>query len=175
EGIELSQRTGRQDFEGWLWQNVGNYGYDQGKLEEIERAGQMSRKIGENLSYAHIVLAAGYYDALLAFVRGRLDEAEAILDAPERWTHEKYEVQVIPYLYVLRAEIALVRGRLEDAIGALRRGMERVGGEFMLGMADELLAYLVRALALAGRPGETAEPLGHLRRVARDRPNSEAV
>ena len=85
----------------------------------------MSRSIGESLSYAHVVLAAGYYDALFAFLRGDLAEAEAILDAPERWAHEQYEVQVRPFLYLLRGEIAMARGQMDDAIGALRRGMER--------------------------------------------------
>ena len=170
----MSQRSGRHDHEGWLWQNVGNYGYDQGKLDAVQQAARMSRSIGETLSYAHLVLTAGYYEALFAFLRGYLAEAEAILDAPERWTHEKYEVQVRPFLYLLRAEIAMARGQVEDAIGALRLGMERIGGEFMLGMADELLAHLVRALVLVGRPSETDVPLGHLRTVAKGRPNSEA-
>jgi class 3 adenylate cyclase/tetratricopeptide (TPR) repeat protein len=174
EGIEMSQRSGRHDHEGWLWQNVGNYGYDQGKLDAVQQAARMSRSIGETLSYAHLALAAGYYEALFAFLRGNLAEAEAILDAPERWMHEKYEVQVRPLLYLLKAEIAMARGQVEDAIGALRRGMERIGGEFMLGGADELLAHLVRALVLVGRPSETDVPLGHLRTVAKGRPNSEA-
>jgi class 3 adenylate cyclase/tetratricopeptide (TPR) repeat protein len=147
EGIEMSQRSGRRDHEGWLWQNVGNYGYDQGKLDAVEQAGLMSHEIGESLSYAHIVLAAGYYDALLAFLRGDLAGATALLDAPELWTHEKYEVQLRPFLYLLRAEIAMARGQMEEAISALRLGMERLEGQFMLGMADELLAHLVRALS----------------------------
>jgi len=33
-GIELSKRSGRRDYEGWLWQNAGNYAFDQGKLDE---------------------------------------------------------------------------------------------------------------------------------------------
>jgi hypothetical protein len=32
-GIELSKRSGRRDHEGWLWQDVGRYGYEQGKLQ----------------------------------------------------------------------------------------------------------------------------------------------
>jgi hypothetical protein len=49
----------------------------------------------------------------------------------------------------------------------------RIRGEFMLGMADELSAHLVRALVLVEWRNET-DVLGHLRTVAKCRPNSEA-
>jgi class 3 adenylate cyclase/tetratricopeptide (TPR) repeat protein len=174
EGIELSQRSGRRDFEGWLWHNVGNYAYDQGKLEELARAAQMSREIGERLSYAHLVLGADYYDGLLAFLGGDFDGAEGKVHELLAGDRAKFEVQIIPYLFVLLGECALARGRLDDAIMRFQEGLGRVEGELMLGMADELLFYLVRTLVLAGRSNETAKPLESLRKVAKGRPNSEA-
>jgi tetratricopeptide (TPR) repeat protein len=174
EGIELSQRSGRRDFEGWLWHNVGNYAYDQGKIPEIERAARMSREIGERLSYAHLVMGAEYYDALVAFLRSDFDEAERYVHELLAGGHAHFEVQIMPYLFILLGESALVRGRLDEAIRWFRQGMDRLAGDFMLGMADELLFYLIRALVLAGQSDEATEPLQHLRRVAKGRPNSEA-
>jgi class 3 adenylate cyclase/tetratricopeptide (TPR) repeat protein len=174
KAIELSQRSGRRDFEGWLWQNVGNYAYDQGRLEEIERAARASFEIGEALGYAHVLLAGWYYVAVAAFLRADLDEAERAL---RKWVESdwiKHEIQGVPYGQSLRGEIAMARGQLDEAIEAFRHGVDRVGEELMLGMADELLFHLVRALVAAGRPEEAAEPLEHLRRVAPERPNSEA-
>jgi class 3 adenylate cyclase/tetratricopeptide (TPR) repeat protein len=175
EGIELSQRSGRRDYEGWLWQNVCNYAYDQGKLGQIERATEMHREVGERLGYTHIIVATYYYDAMLAFLRGDLDAAEREL---RRWLDSewmRHEVQGMPYGAILMGEIELARGNVQKAIAALRAGIDRLGEEhLMLGMADEMLFHLVRALVRAGRVDETAEPLERLRRVAPDRPNAEA-
>ena len=174
EGIELSKRSGRRDHEGWLWQNVGNYGYDQGKLAEIELAARMGHEIGTSLSYAHVVIGALYYDALLAFLRGDLDDAETIIGSQEESLFATHEVQAIPFRYLLKAEIALARGRVEEAIRVDREGLDRIPGDLMLGMADELLFHLIRSLVLADRPAEASEPLASLRHVAEGRPNSEA-
>src|SRR5438093_1531688 len=75
-GIELSQRSGRRDAEGWLWNNVGNYAFDQGMLAELEEAAEVSIQIGRSLNYPHILSAGNYYSALVAFLRGDLDGAE---------------------------------------------------------------------------------------------------
>jgi class 3 adenylate cyclase/tetratricopeptide (TPR) repeat protein len=172
EGIEMSQRSGRRDHEGWLWQNVGNYAFDQAKLEELERAARMGHEIGESLSYAHVILGATYYDALLVFLRGDLDAAEHSIDElMRRWQRE---IQSLPFQYALKGAILEARGLVQEAIGVYRRGVELLGGDFMLGMADELLFHLVRALVLTGRREETGDPLESLRTVAKGRPNSEA-
>jgi class 3 adenylate cyclase/tetratricopeptide (TPR) repeat protein len=172
EGIELSQRSGRRDHEGWLWQNVGNYAFDQGKMDQLAQAAQMSHEIGESLSYAHAILGASYYDALLTFLRGDLDAAERAIDGlMRRWQHE---VQSLPFQYSLKGAIVEARGRTDEAISVYQRGCERLGGELMVGMADELLFQLVRALVLTRRGAETGEPLERLRTVAKGRPNSGA-
>jgi class 3 adenylate cyclase/tetratricopeptide (TPR) repeat protein len=174
KGIELSQRSGRRDYEGWLWQNVANYAYDQGKLEEIDRVAQIQREIGERLTYPHILVASHYYLALAAFLRGDLETAER--EQHEWMSSEwmKHEVQGVPYMYTLQGELEMARGRVNEAIGAFRSGVERLGEDLMLGMADELLFHLVRALVTVGRGAEAAEPLERLRAVARGRANSEA-
>jgi class 3 adenylate cyclase/tetratricopeptide (TPR) repeat protein len=174
KGIELSGRSGRRDYEGWLWMNVGNYALDQGKLEEIERAGRMCREIGERLGYQHVLGSATYYECMAAFLRADLDSAEHLsqrsLDSP--WVKE--EVQTVPPLLTLKGQIAMARGSVEEAIGVYQNAVQLLHGDFMLGMADELLFHLVQALVAAGRREEATEPLEQLRGVAPGRPNSEA-
>jgi hypothetical protein len=88
-----------------------------------------------------------------------------------RWQRE---IQSLPFQYALKGAILEARGLVQEAIGVYRRGVELLGGDFMLGMADELLFHLVRALVLTGRREETGDPLESLRTVAKGRPNSEA-
>ena len=112
---------------------------------------------------------------MLAFLRGDLETAEREVRkwADTEWM--KHEIQGVPYLHTIQGEIETARGRADEAIAALRAGVDRLGEEhLMLGMADELLFHLVRALVKAGRLEEAVEPLEKLRRVAPDRPNTEA-
>jgi tetratricopeptide (TPR) repeat protein len=170
-GIELSQRSGRRDYEGWLWQNAGNYAFDQGKLDVLERAAAMTREIGDSLSYHHIRQSADYYKALLLFLRGDLDAAEASLALSFA---ADPELQALPYMFVLQGDIAEARGDREAAIAAYREAVERVEDERMLGMVDEAMTRLIRALALAGRANEAAPHLEGLRAISCDRPGAMA-
>jgi class 3 adenylate cyclase/tetratricopeptide (TPR) repeat protein len=174
KAIELCQRSGRRDSEGWLWQNVGNYAYDQGKLEEIDRAARASIEIGEALGYVHVLTAAYYYQALASFLRGDLETARLDVRKSIESEWSKQEIQGVPYFRSLEGEIAIARGSVDGAIEIYRGAVKRLNGDFMIGMADELLFHLVRALAAAGRSEEAAVPLGQLRGVAPGRPNSEA-
>ncbi len=45
-GIELSKRSGRRDHEAWMWGNVANYAFDQGRVDEMEQAAEMCFEIG---------------------------------------------------------------------------------------------------------------------------------
>jgi len=80
-----------------MWQNVGNYAHDQGKLEEIDRAGTMGRESGERLGLEHVLVAHHYYIALGAFLRGDLETAEREV---RKWMESEWaqhEVQSVPY------------------------------------------------------------------------------
>ncbi len=163
-GIELSQRSGRRDIEGWLWQNAGNYAFDEGKLDVLEQVARMTREIGETLSDHHIMQGAGYYLGVWEFLRGNLQAAE---DALARSFIERPELQALPYVYSLEGDIQEARGRREDAIDAYRRAVESAHGDLMLGMVDEALGKLIRSLALADRAREAEPLLADLRRSAR--------
>jgi tetratricopeptide (TPR) repeat protein len=170
-GIELSQRSGRRDYEGWLWQNAGNYAFDQGKLDVLERAAAMTREIGDSLSYRHIRQSADYYEGLLHFLRGDLDAAEAAL---ARAFAAEPELQALPYAHVLQGDIAEEVGDRDAAVSAYRSAVASVQGEHMLGMVDEAMTRLIRELALAGRAGEADQYLEDLRAISRDRPGAVA-
>jgi tetratricopeptide (TPR) repeat protein len=170
-GIELSQRSGRRDYEGWLWQNAGNYAFDQGKLDVLERTVAMTREIGDSLSYHHIRQSADYYEGLLHFLRGDLNWADAAL---ARSFAADPELQALPYLHVLEGDIAGERGDRDAATSAYRDAVERVQGEHMLGMVDEAMTRLIRELVVARRGNEAAQYLEDLRPICRDRPGATA-
>src|SRR5207249_1904555 len=109
-------------YEGWLWQNVGNYAYDQGKLEELDHVADVSAEIGERLGYPHILVASHYYLAVAAFLRGNLDDAERELQEWMGSEWMKHEVQGVPYMYTLQGEIEMARGGMDEAIDAYRSG-----------------------------------------------------
>lgn len=173
-GIELSQKSGRRDHEGWMWTNVGNYAFDQGRLDELEEAAKMSIEIGHSLSYPHLVVAGHYLEALAAFLHGDLAGAEERMMLGYGLEGLRREVQATPFVVLLWEEIARARGDDDEALRWCFEGLRIVGDELMLGMADELLSETVRALIRAGRRAEAAPYLEQLRTVARGRPNSEA-
>ncbi len=173
-GIELSQRSGRRDFEGWLWNNWGNYAFDQGKLDELDRAAEMSLEIGRTLGYAHILAASHHYQALAAFLRGDLEAAARALDEGYSLEGLRAEVQAAPYVALAHAGIARARGDDQGELRWLFEGLEVVGDKLMLGMADELLSETVRALVRRAREDEARGWLEKLRVVAPGRPNAEA-
>jgi tetratricopeptide (TPR) repeat protein len=173
-GIELSQRSGRRDFEGWLWTNWGNYAFDQGKLDELDRASEMSAEIGRTLGYWHILAAGHLYRAVALFLRGELDAADRAMKEGYSLEDIRAEVQAAPYVTMAHAGIAWARGDPDGELRWLFEGLEVVGDELMMGMADELLSETVRALVRRGRSDEAEAWLEKLRGVAPGRPNSEA-
>jgi class 3 adenylate cyclase/tetratricopeptide (TPR) repeat protein len=173
-GIELSQKSGRRDHEGWMWNNVGNYAFDQGKLDELEHAAEVSVEIGRSLSYPHVAIAGHYLEALAMFLRGDVGRAEEVLAGGYGLDGLRREIQATPYVVSLHGEIARMRGDEEEALRWYFDGLEILGDELMLGMVDELLSHNVRLLVQAGRRAEAAPYLEQLRTVAKGRPNSEA-
>jgi class 3 adenylate cyclase/tetratricopeptide (TPR) repeat protein len=173
-GIELSQRSGRRDFESWLWSNVGNYAFDQGRIEEIEHAGRMCIEIGAALAQPYGTAAGNLSLGQAAFLRGDLDAAQRHADTSTEAMDPREEVQAAPYQLLLRGWIARARGEgEEEALRWFLEGLDIVGERPMLGMADELLSETIRTLVRMGRRDEVAAYLEQLRMVARDRPNAE--
>jgi tetratricopeptide (TPR) repeat protein len=172
-GIELSQRSGRRDFESWLWSNVANYAFDQGRIDEMEQAGRMCLEIGAALAQPYGTAAGNMSLGQAAFLRGELDAAQRHADAAVEAMDPHEEVQAAPYQLLLHGWIARARGDEEVALQRFLDALEIVGDRSMLGMADELLSETIRTLVRMGRREEIAPYLEGLRIVAQDRPNAE--
>ncbi len=173
EGVELSRRTGRRDHEGWIWSNVGNYAFDQGRIEELEHAGDMCIEIGRSHNSPYALSAGTLLRAQAAFLRGDLDAAWDLAEETRRVLDPREETQAVPYQHLLAAWIARARGDDAEELRWCLTGLELAGEDRMGGMVDELLSETVRALVRRGRSAEAAPLLEALRRVAPGRPNAE--
>ena len=71
EGIELSRRSGRRDHEAWMWTNIGNYAFDQGRIDELEHAAEVSLEIGRLHANPYALGAGAMLAGQAAFLRGR--------------------------------------------------------------------------------------------------------
>jgi class 3 adenylate cyclase/tetratricopeptide (TPR) repeat protein len=174
DGIELSRRSGRRDHEAWMWGNVGNYAFDQGRLDEMERAADMSHEIGRSQSNPYALASANVLRAQLAFLRDDLDAARTYEDEAMLQLPPLRERQAIPYQYLILGWIARAAGQEEEELQRYLDALELLGDDLMTGMADELLSETVRALVRRGRETEAGPILEQLRRVAVGRPNAEA-
>jgi class 3 adenylate cyclase/tetratricopeptide (TPR) repeat protein len=174
EGIELSRRSGRRDHEAWLWSNVGNYAFDQGRIDEMEHAAEMCTEIGRAHASPYALGAGTVVLAQAAFLRGDLDAARALIEETTRALHPREERQAVPYQYLPRGWIARARGDGEEELRWYLEAIDLLGDDVHGGMVDELLSETVRSLVRRGRGAEAAPHLESLRRVARGRPNAEA-
>lgn len=173
EGIELSRRSGRRDHEAWMWGNFGNYAFDQGRMDEIERAAEMSLEIGRSQSNPYALGTGTYFLALLAFLRGELDIARTRAEEVMSLLDPREELQAAPFEFLLLGWIARARGDEDEELRWYLEAVELLAGDLRGGMIDELLSETVRALVRRGRGPEAAPHLENLRRVAPDRPNAE--
>ncbi len=173
EGIELSRRSGRRDHEAWMWGNVGNYAFDQGRLEEMERAADKCHEIGRSQSNPYALASANVIRAQLAFLRDDLDAARTYEDEAMRQLPPRRERQAAPYQYMILGWIARAEGDDEQELRYYLEALELLGDDLMTGMADELLSETIRGLVRRGRGSEVASHLENLQRIARDRPNAE--
>jgi tetratricopeptide (TPR) repeat protein len=174
EGIELSQRSGRRDHEAWMWGNVANYAFDQGRMDEIEQASEMCFEIGRSQSNPYALATGIVTAALVAFLQGDLDAAERGVQEGMRLLDPHEESQVVPFEFLPLGWISRARGDDEDELRWYLEGLEIVGDDVQMGMVDELLSETVRALVRRDRPSQAQPHLDTLRRVSRDRPNAEA-
>lgn len=84
---------------------------------------------------------------------GRLDEAEAAIDAGEAAAQEMSLEMLKPRLFDLRGRLARLRGDAEGAVDFHRRALEKAPTEI------DLSLELARSLGAAGHPGEAREIL----------------
>ncbi|HSD49358.1 MAG TPA: adenylate/guanylate cyclase domain-containing protein [Actinomycetota bacterium] len=174
DGIELSRRSGRRTHEAWMWSNVGNYAFDLGRINEIERAADSCREIGRTQANPYALGAGAVAGAQGAFLRGDLAAADAQLQEAMGVLPMGEEQQAVAYQSLTAGWIARANGNDEDELGWYLEGLELLGDELMGGMVDELLSEAARALVRRGRDAEAKPMLERLREVAPGRPNAEA-
>ncbi len=173
DGIELSRRSGRRDHEVWMWSNIGNYAFDQGQIEELERAGDVVREIGRSHSYPYGLGAGAMLLGQAAFLRGDLDAADRLAQEAVRALPAREEAQAAPFQSLLFGWIANARGDEEEELRRYFEGLDLLAENLRGGMVDELLCETVRALIRRDRAEEAKPHLESLRQVAPGRPNAE--
>jgi class 3 adenylate cyclase/tetratricopeptide (TPR) repeat protein len=173
EGIELSRRSGRRDHEAWMWSNIGNYAFDQGRIDELEHAAGMCIEIGRLHDNPYALGSGTALRSQAAFLRGDLAAARALADEVARYLDPREEAQAIPFRYLAYGWIARAQGDDDEELRWYLDGLGLIGDDAFSGMVDELLSETVRALVRRDRGPEAAPCLENLRRVAADRPNAE--
>jgi hypothetical protein len=174
DGIELSRRSGRRTHEAWMWSNVGNYAFDLGRIDDLERASEMCIEIGRAHANPYALGAGSMGGAQAAFLRDDLVLARSLVEQAMGVLPMGEEQQAVPYQSLTAGWIARASGDEDGELRWYLDGLELLGDELMIGMADELLSETARALARRGRDEEAAPLLERLRPVARERPNAEA-
>jgi class 3 adenylate cyclase/tetratricopeptide (TPR) repeat protein len=174
EGIELSRRSGRRDHEAWLWSNLGNYAFDQGRIDEIQLAGEMSMEIGRAHHNPYALGAGAMLLGQAAFLRGDLAAAHEFAEEGARSLDSRQERQAVPFQDLLLGWIARARGDDEEELRWYLEALDVLGDDLEGGMVDELLSETVRALSRRSRGAEAGPYLEQLRRVSTGRPNAEA-
>ena len=124
EGIELSRRSGRRDHEAWMWSNVGNYAFDQGRIDELEHAGRMCVEIGRSQDSPYALAAGTLGLGQAAFLRGDLDAASMLAEETRQVLDPSLESQAVPYQLLLEAWIAHARGDEDDELRWCLTGLE---------------------------------------------------
>ncbi len=173
DGIELSRRSGRRDHEVWMWSNIGNYAFDQGRIEELERAGEVCVEIGRSHSYPLGLGAGAMLLGQAAFLRGDLVAADRLAREAALALPAREEVQAAPFQSLLSGWIAKTRGDEDEELRRYFEGLDLLAENLRGGMVDELLCETVRALVRRDRAEEAKPHLESLRQVAPGRPNAE--
>ncbi|MGZ8599966.1 MAG: AAA family ATPase [Actinomycetota bacterium] len=174
DGIELSRRSGRRDHEAWMWANLGNYAFDQGRIDEMARSAEMCLEIGRSHANPYALGSGTYLLGQIAFLRRDLDAAQGHVEESMRHLDPREERQAAPFEFLLLGWIARARGDDDEELRCHLEAFEVLANDLQSGMVDELLSEAVRALVRRSRGSEARPHLEDLRRVARDRPNAEA-
>ncbi len=153
EGLELAQRAGARQHEGWLTGSVGDVAFDLGRLQESE---QLQRQAIELALEGGDEPLRGMRMTGLAFVllyRGRLEEAQELLRAATPILEANPEPQSWLYVPLLQGTLLLVRRNPEGAAERYAETVEQLRG---FNVETEPVAFvdLVRSLLRAGRAAE---------------------
>jgi tetratricopeptide (TPR) repeat protein len=149
EGLEVSRKSGSIGNTGWI---LGTLGDLTAVLGDLPAAEDLQREAID------VAIAAGDEPLLgmrrqsLAWVlalRGRLDEADESIETAMDLMREIPEVQYELWACVTKATLAEQRGREEEAIQELRRGVD-LARAYNVDQTPQIFLALVRVLVRAG-------------------------
>ncbi|MGH2590104.1 MAG: tetratricopeptide repeat protein, partial [Actinomycetota bacterium] len=156
EGLELVQRVGARQNEGWLTGTLGDVLARLGRLQEAEecqrRAIEGALSVGdEPLRGMRLTALAG-----VLLLRGRLDEAEAAHRESLPILEANPEPQSQLFIPWTEGFLALLRGANEEAAERLAECVEMLR-EFNVEGYPEVFPDTVRALLRGGRAAEAEQ------------------
>jgi class 3 adenylate cyclase/tetratricopeptide (TPR) repeat protein len=153
EGLEMARKGGGTGWLAWIEGTLGEISLNLGELDDAERT---TRRSLENAIAAGDEPLTGMRYAILGAVlllRGRLEEAEAATGRSRQILKDNPEPQgEIPLAWVA-GELAMARGRDEEALLHLRRAVE-IASRYNVDQDPQVEVALVR---LSIRRGERAE------------------
>ncbi len=153
EGLELSQRAGAMNHEGWLAGSLGDMLLRVGDLEEAEalqrHAVELAGEMGDEPLRGMRMTAL----ATVLLFRGKLDEAETLHRASIPVLNENPEPQSQIFIPMVEGYLALVVKDTSRAAANFARMVDQLRG-FNVESVPEVFTDLARALLRAGRGAE---------------------
>jgi tetratricopeptide (TPR) repeat protein len=152
EGLELVQRVGARQNEGWLTGSLGDVLARLGHLEEAEcqrRAIEVALAVGDEPLHGMRLTAL----AAVVLFRGRLEEAEDVQRESIPSIEANPEPQSLVFIPWMEGTLALVRGENEEAAEKLAEAVDRMR-EINVESYPEAFPDTVRAFLRAGRAQE---------------------
>jgi predicted ATPase/class 3 adenylate cyclase len=153
EGLELAEKGRGEGWLAWILNTAAEISIALGELEEAER--------GVRVSIEHATAAGdqplvGLSSGILGWVllwRGRLEEAEEALSRSRGILSDLPEPQGELILERVDGELALARGRHEEALERLRRGTQ-LADEYSVDLEARVVLELIRLLMRRGKREE---------------------
>jgi class 3 adenylate cyclase/tetratricopeptide (TPR) repeat protein len=150
ESLDLARKAGHRSMEGWLVGTLGEYRFQQGRLEEAEGLTRESIEIHRSVSEES---AAGLKLLILAemlILMGR-PEADRVQEEARELAGRLPEGQGVYQLALNESRRARTRGEAEGALSALLPLLDQIEGGQVGGVGVELfLVEAVRTLKAAG-------------------------
>jgi tetratricopeptide (TPR) repeat protein len=156
EGLEASRKSGSIGNTGWI---LGTLGDLTAVLGDLPTAEDIQREAIDVATAAGDEPLLGMRRQSLAWVlaqRGRLDEADKSLEKAMDLMREIPEVQYELWASVTKAILAELRGREEEAIHELRRGVD-LARAYNVDQSPQIFLELVRVLVRAGKYTDLTE------------------
>jgi len=153
EGLELVQRVGARQNEGWLTGSLGDVLGRLGRLKEAEACQRRAVEVAMNVGDEPLRGMRLTGLAWVLLLRGRLEEAEEVLRAAIPSIEANPEPQSLVFIPWMEGTLALVRGENDEAAGEFAETIDRMR-EINVEAYPEAFPDTVRAFLRAGRQQE---------------------